>query len=59
MVNENLESYFPACVYIGIENLAEIIMDLTNFHSSTVNLSTRQFERCSAWTRVRLKYYKI
>ena len=41
MVNENLVSYFPACVYNGIDDLVEIIMSAANCCSSTVNLSTK------------------
>jgi len=41
MVKENLVSYFPACVYNGIDDLANTIMNPANCRSSTVNLSTK------------------
>jgi len=41
MVDENLVSYFPTRVYNGIDDLAQIIMNPANCHSSTVNLSTK------------------
>jgi len=41
MFDENLVSYFPARVSNDIDDLAETIMNPTNYHSSTVNLSTK------------------
>ena len=48
MINENLVSYFPALEYNGNDVLTETIMNPANCRSSTVNLSTKQFELCSA-----------
>jgi len=41
MIDENSVSYFPACVYNGIDDLGETIMNPANCDSSTVNLPTK------------------
>jgi len=41
MINENVVSYFPACEYNGIDDVAETIMNTDICRSSTVNLTTK------------------